>query len=168
MGNSSVGYIVLNAIRALNIVSLLACTLAAGSLMVKTSDLHTSLFNLFDAAEKVLIILICLFLLLAETPRLLRSYFARNWPLFSHSSGFFTFSLALLFIGVDVLSWLTKEKTDEKHLGGDFYRMVLAAGIMTILMSAINIIASIFCRDRKKGLTARQVRGFKNEFIDVV
>jgi len=144
MGNSKVGYIILNVIRALNIISLLACMLAAGALMVKTSDLHTSTFNLFDAAEKVLVILICLFLLLTETPRLLWSYFARNWPLFSHTSGFLTLSLALLFVGVDVLSWLTKEKTDMAHLGGDFYRMVLAAGIMTILMSAINIVASIF------------------------
>lgn len=168
MGNSKIPYIILNIIRGLNILSILACELAAGSLLVKTSNLSIGWFNIFDCAEKVLIILFGIFLLITEVPKVLRGWVARNWPLFSHSAGFSTFSICLFFLACDVLSYLTKENADQRHLGGDFYRMCQAAGLMTLIMSAINFIATFVLADRRRGLTARQVRGIKSEYREDV
>lgn len=170
MGHTAVSYTILNVIRALNILSIVASILASGSLLVKTADLTDDIgwFNIFDLAEKVMIILLALFILLTEVPKVLKGYFARNWPAFSHQSGFMALAVCLLFLGCDVMSYLTKEKTDQKQLGRDFYRMVQAAGLMCCIMSFINIIATFVLKDRRKGLTARQVRALKNEFQDVV
>lgn len=166
MGNTKIPYIILNVIRGLNILSILACELATGSLLVKTSNPSIGWFNVFDLAEKVLAMLFGIFLLITELPKLLRGYIGRNWPLFGHGSGFFTFSICILFLGCDVLSYLTKEDADEKHLGSDFYRMCQAAGLMAVIMTGVNFVASMVLQDRRRGLTARQVRGFKSEFQD--
>lgn len=164
MGNSAVSYIILNVIRALNILSITASILASGSLLVKTADLTDDIgwFNVFDLAEKVLIILFALLILITELPKLLQGYIARNWPAFSYQSGFWALGACLVFLGCDVMSYLTKEKTDKKHLGGDFYRMCQAAGMMCIVMGFINMVATLLLGDRRRGLTARQVRAFKN------
>jgi len=170
MGNAAVSYIILNVIRGLNILSLLASIIASGCLLVKTADLTDDIgwFNVFDLAEKVMVILFALFILLTELPKVLRGYFARNWPAFSHQSGFWALGVCLVFIGCDVMSYLCKEKTDQKHLGGDFYRMVQAAGLMCLIMAFVNMLASVLLRDRKRGLTARQARAFKKESQGVV
>lgn len=170
MGSTAINRIILNVIRGLNIVSLLASIIASGCLLVKTADLTDDIgwFNVFDLAEKAMVILFALFILLTELPKVLRGYFARNWPCFSHQAGFWALGVCLVFIGCDVMSYLCKEKTDEKHLGGDFYRMIQAAGILCLILAFSNMLASVLLRDRRRGLTARQVRAFKNEFQDVV
>jgi len=170
MGNAAVSYIILNVIRILNIISVTASILASGSLLVKTADLTDDIgwFNVFDLAEKVMIILLALLILITELPRVLQGYIERKWPAFSYQSGFWALGVCLIFLGSDVMSYLTKEKTDNKHLGGDFYRMAQAAGIMCIIMGLINMIATVVLRDRRRGLTARQVRAFKNEAQDAV
>lgn len=113
-------YYILNFIRLLNILSLLASGISTGSLLAKSSSLKISIFNAFDAAEKILLLIIILFLLATEIPKLSRaSYITKNWPLFSHSAGFTTLAFAMVFVGADVLSYLTKKGTDEKSLGAD-------------------------------------------------
>lgn len=169
MKNSKIPYIILNVVRALNILCILACMLAAGSLLVKTSTLSLGWFNIFDLAEKVLIIVFGIVLLITETPKVLERYIEREWPKFGKSSGFLTLGFCLLFLGCNVLSYLTKEDADKKHLGGDFYRMCQAAGLMAVIMSFVNMIATIFLQDRKSGMTAREVRGGpRREFLDRV
>jgi len=169
MGTTAVPYIILNIIRALNVLSILACILASASLLVKTADLTDDIgwFNVFDLAEKAMIISFALLVLATELPKVARGYIERDWPAFGYQSGFWTLSVCLLFLGCDVMSYLTKEKTDQKHLGADFYQMVQAAGIMCILMSLVNFIATFALKDRRRCLTARQVRAFKNEGQDV-
>lgn len=168
MGNSKIPYIILNIIRALNILSILACELAAGSLMVKTSSLSLGWFNVFDCAEKVLIMLFGICLLITELPKVFTRYIAKNWPLFSPSAGFSTLALCMLFLACDVLSYLTKENSDKKHLGGDFYRMCQAAGLMTLIMSSINFIATFVLQDRRRGHTARMARDYNGDFREDV
>lgn len=170
MGNSKIPYIILNTIRGLNILSILACIVASACLLVKTSDLTKEIgwYNFFDLGEKALIILFAMCLLVTETPRLTRDYICRNWPAFGHGSGFIALSMSFVFLGFDVLSYLAKEDTNEKHLGADFFRMVQAAGFMALVMCPVNLIASFFLRDRRRGLTARQVRGFKPQYAETV
>lgn len=166
MGNSAVAFTILNVFRAINILTILGCMFASVAIIIKTSDLTEKIgwFNIADLAEKVLIILFALFLLLTELPKVLSSYFARQWPSFSNYSGFFALSVAMLFLGIDVLSYLTKESTDEKHLGGDIYRVVQAAGVMCVIMAVVNVVATLVFKDRKRGLTARDVRSTRKTY----
>lgn len=168
MGNSKVHSIVLNAIRGLNILTILACELATGSLLVKTSNLSVGWFNLFDAAEKALMMIFGVFLLYTEIPKVPRGWINRKWPLFSSSAGFSAFACCLYFMACDVLSYLTKAEVDKKHIGGDFYRMCQAAGLMTLVVATINLLATFILQDKRKGLTARQVRGIRNSYQEEV
>ena len=80
------------------------------------------------------------FLILTELP-LFKKYFAQNWPLFSHKSGFVMLGCAMLLIGNGLLGNLNKPATSQKNLGLPFWRIVIAAGIVVIVMGAINIFA---------------------------
>lgn len=165
MGNSAVPYITLNVIRVLNIISIIACIIASASLLVKTAGLTATIgwYNAFDLGEKCLIIMFAMWLLATELPlRFLDSYKVRRWPLLSYESGFIPLAICLLFLGFDVLSFLAKADTNAKTLGKDFYRMVQAAGFMTLVMVIVNIIVTFLFQKRQLGLSARQVRGFKH------
>lgn len=160
-------FFILNTIRALNILSILAAILASVTLLLKTANLTSKIgyFNIFDLIEKVFIILFAIFILLTEAPILpiLSRLFESQCPCFAKRGGFLVLSGCLAFIGCDTLSYLAKAQTDEKTLGGDFYRMVQAAGCMCIIMAMVNVPATFVFKVRKAGLSARQVRGLKKE-----
>lgn len=114
------------------------------------------------------------FLILTELP-LFKTYVSRNWPLFSHRSGFVMLGFALIFLGNGVLGNMNKVATSQESLGLPFWRVVIAAGIIALVMGPINILAvsaspyswfgyltnivqSYIFRDTRTHLTARQVR----------
>jgi hypothetical protein len=149
------GYVVLNVIRVLNIISLLAVITASSVMLVKT--FIVSKFFFFDACNHVISVIISgaqkpkslpasltdrhsVFLIITELP-LFKSYFARNWPLFSHKSGFVMLGAAMLLLGNDILGNLNKQATSQKSLGLAFWRIVIAAGIVVIIMGTINLFA---------------------------
>ncbi|KAK5073217.1 hypothetical protein LTR64_000371 [Lithohypha guttulata] len=162
MGKYDIKYIVLNAIRCLNILSILACIAASGSLLAKTANLSGDIgyYNFFDLAEKCFIILLAMCVLVTEIPmvKLLRDKINTHWPHFGNNHGFFVLSACFLFLGADVLSFLAKKGTDEEHLGGHFFRLVQAAGFMALVMAIINSVASIF--GKRSGEPARRVRSW--------
>ena len=171
MGKSGVNYIILNVVRVLNILSIIACMIASASLLVKTATLTDKIgwHNIFDLGEKVLIILFALWLLITELPlRFLDSIIARKWPLLGFDSGFFPLACCLLFLGFDVLSYLAKSETNAETIGADFYRMVQAAGFMALVMTIVNVIVSFVCKDRRRGLNARQVRAYKESYLEQI
>lgn len=96
--------------------------------------------------------------LLASELSLFRSYFARNWPLLSPAHGFVFLAFAQLIIGNNMLGNLNKPATSQKALGLAFWRIVIASGIIVFTMGWINLLASYVFRDRKAGITSRQVR----------
>jgi len=85
-------------------------------------------------------------------------YFARNWPLLSPSHGFVFLALTMQVLGINMLGNLNKPATSQKSLGLAFWRIVIASGIVIFILGWINLIASYVFRDRKAGITARQVR----------
>lgn len=89
---------------------------------------------------------------------LFRAYFARNWPLFSPSHGFVTLALAMIAMGIQMLGNLNNPASSQKNLGLAFWRVVIGAGIVIFILGWINLLASYIFRDRKQGITARQVR----------
>lgn len=149
------GYIILNGIRALNIIGFLAVIAASVVMLVKTS-IGTKFF-FFDALSHVLTAITSMFLLASELS-LFRGYYARNWPLLSPAHGFVTLALAMVVLGINMLGNLNKPATSQKSLGLAFWRIVIASGIIVFFMGWVNLIASYVFRDRKRGITARQVR----------
>ncbi|RMZ30189.1 hypothetical protein D0859_05688 [Hortaea werneckii] len=148
------GYIILNCIRGLNIIGLLAVMSASVIMLVKTST--SSKFFFFDAVSNVITAFVCgksfartinkkiltrlAFLLVSELS-LFRSYFARNWPLLSQGHGFVALALAMIALGVDVLANLNKQPTSQEALGLPFWRIVVASGIIAFVLGFINLVA---------------------------
>ncbi|KAK5059915.1 hypothetical protein LTR84_009798 [Exophiala bonariae] len=149
------GYVVLNIIRAMNIIAFLSIIAASSVMLVKT--FIVSKFFFFDACEHVIRIIMGGFLILTELP-LFKTYVSRNWPLFSHRSGFVMLGFVMIFLGISILGNLNKEATSQKSLGLPFWRVVIASGIVVLVMGPINILASYIFRDKESHLTARQVR----------
>lgn len=148
------GYVVLNVIRVMNIISLLAVMAASSVMLVKTFNNNTFFF--FDACEHVIRIAICGlsfstsflksanglsgFLILTELP-LFKQYFARTWPLFSPSSGFVMLGASMLLVGNSTLANLNKDEASQDKLGLAFWRLVIGSGIVVIVMGSVNILA---------------------------
>ncbi|KEF53958.1 uncharacterized protein A1O9_09753 [Exophiala aquamarina CBS 119918] len=149
------GYVVLNVIRVMNIIAFLSIIAASSVMLVKT--FVVSKFFFFDACEHVIRIIMGGFLILTELP-LFKTYFSRNWPLFSHRSGFVMLGFVMIFLGISILGNLNKEATSQKSLGLPFWRVVIASGIVVLVLGPINILASYVFRDKHSHLTARQVR----------
>lgn len=149
------GYIILNCIRGLNIIGLLAIMAASVVLLVRTTT-HSSLF-FFDALTNVVSLCSAIFLMFSEM-NLFNAYYARVMPLLSPDHGFVALSLALFVLGVDLLAKLNHDSDTRQALGLPFWRVVIAAGILCFILGIINFVASYVFRDSKQGITARQVR----------
>ncbi|KAF2471575.1 uncharacterized protein BDR25DRAFT_285079 [Lindgomyces ingoldianus] len=149
------GYIILNVMRAMNIVTLMAVVASSVVMLVKT--FIVSKFFFFDATSHVVTGIIGMFLIASECS-LFRGYFARNWPLLSPSHGFVALGTAMMVLGLNLLGNMNKEATSQKSLGMPFWRLLLASGVLAIVIGFFNVVASyVFC-DKSRHITARRVR----------
>jgi hypothetical protein len=80
------------------------------------------------------------FLIITELP-LFRNYIARNWPLFSPSSGFVTLGITMIVVGVSILGNLNKEATSQESLGKSFWQIVISSGILVVILGVVNLFA---------------------------
>ena len=69
----------------------------------------------------------------------MQGYFDKNWPLMGQDSGFITLALAQVILGVEVLGNLNTKATSQESLGLPFWRLILSAGILAMIMSVVNI-----------------------------
>jgi hypothetical protein len=152
---SASGYAVLNVIRGLNVISLLLVMAASIVMVVKT--IMVSSFYIFDGITHIITFFVAAALLTTEI-NVFQGYLSRNWPLFGNEHGFVTLGLFMMTMAVSVLGNLNKEATSVKSLGTGFYQLVMAAGILTFIMSFANLIANYMFRQIKLGVTARMVR----------
>lgn len=58
-----------------------------------------------------------------------------------HNSGFITLGIAMFMLGAGVLGNLNRKDMGQDHLGMTFWRIVLSAGILSLVMSAINLVS---------------------------
>ncbi|KAJ6000318.1 hypothetical protein N7481_000727 [Penicillium waksmanii] len=149
------GYVILNTIRALNIIVFLDIIASCVVMEVKI-DMRNGFF-FFQAVTHAVMALISIVLIITELP-ILRNYFNRNWPLFGDEAGFLGLALAMMILGVAVLGNLNTEAMSQKSLGLAFWRIVISAGILAMVMSVINILATFIFSHRKPHVSARQVR----------
>jgi hypothetical protein len=80
------------------------------------------------------------FLIISELP-ILKEYFSNDWPLLSTSSGFVALGVAMIVLGFSVLGSLDKPASNQKALDLAFWRAILAAGIVSIVMGVFNVAA---------------------------
>ena len=80
------------------------------------------------------------FLILTELP-LFKAYFARNWPLYSPKHGFVMLGVTMILLGNNLLGNLNKLATSQRVLGLSFWRLVIGAGIVVLVMGLTNILA---------------------------
>ncbi|MCJ1473073.1 hypothetical protein MMC13_001723 [Lambiella insularis] len=151
------GYVPLNIIRVMNIIALTAVVAASLVMLVKT--FMVSQFYFFDGVSHVITAAVSVFLIISETP-LFRSYFSRNWPLLSMTSGFLTLGFLMIVVGVSILGNLNKTATSQSVLGLSFWQIVISSGILTSIMGFANIVANYLFRDKHLGVTARMVRAY--------
>ena len=71
----------------------------------------------------------------------MQGYFDRNWSLIGQDSGFITLAIALMVLGVGLLGNLNTEATSEESLGLAFWRIILSAGILAMIMSVVNVVS---------------------------
>lgn len=149
------GFVVLNALRVLNVISLLLVAIASWVMLVMT--VKTSNFFFFDGVSHFVTASISLFLIVSEVS-LFKSYFAKCWPLLSNESGLVFLGLSMIALGFNILGNLNKAATSVQSLGLPLWRVVIASGILSSLAGLFNIIATcVFC-NRRLGITGRQVR----------
>ena len=70
-----------------------------------------------------------------------RGYFNRNWPLFGEEAGFIALAAIMMILGIATLGNLNIAVLSQKSLGLAFWRIVISAGILAMVMSMVNILA---------------------------
>ncbi|KAF1820342.1 uncharacterized protein K489DRAFT_54082 [Dissoconium aciculare CBS 342.82] len=149
------GYIILNGLRVMNIISFLAVITASIVMLVKTS-VTTHLF-FFDALCHVITAISSMFFIASELC-VFPLYFERYWPLLSPRHGLVTLAIAMIVIGITVMGNLNKDAGSVEHLGLAFWQIVISSGILIFILGHLNLLATFIFRDRKQDINARMVR----------
>ncbi|KAF5667634.1 hypothetical protein FHETE_5692 [Fusarium heterosporum] len=147
------GMIILQVLRVLTIISLLTAAAACWILIIK---INTSVgWFFFEALSLALTSSATIFLTMSELP-FFKNYFLNHWPAFSDDRGLTWLGASLLLIGSNVLGKLNSPHNTSDKLGLPFWRLILAAGILTITSGVLNIICSLIFRDGS--INARMIR----------
>ncbi|EFQ98803.1 hypothetical protein MGYG_01819 [Nannizzia gypsea CBS 118893] len=135
------GYVILNLVRVMNIISLLVVIAANIILLIKI--VLAASFFFFEAVTHVAIF---------------KAYFDRNWPLLGEDSGFVTLGSAMVLLGISTLGELNSPASRQKEIGLPFWKLILGAGVVSIVIGSLNIALSYVFRDSDIGISARHVR----------
>ncbi|KAK3315314.1 hypothetical protein B0H66DRAFT_341272 [Apodospora peruviana] len=147
------GHLILNALRAFNIIGL-GVVMVASWAMIVISGL-TGKFFFFDTVSHFFAFGVSVFLVISEL-NLFKGYFERNWPVLSATHTLAWLGLAMIIIGCQILGDLVKPAYTLNNLGLAMWRLVLSAGILSITFGVFNVIASIIFRG--EGISTRQIR----------
>ncbi|SPO03450.1 uncharacterized protein DNG_06133 [Cephalotrichum gorgonifer] len=153
------GHLILNVVRACNIITLLAIAAVSWVMIVMTAIRGTFFF--FDAASQFFTSVIAITLILTELS-LLEPYFRRTWPVFSPAHGFAWLGAALVVMGCQVLGNLNESAIQPGKIGREIHNLVLATGILSLTFGAANMVATLLFADRKAGINARMIRSDGN------
>lgn len=155
MSAKGTGYIILNVLRGFNLIGL-ALVMVASWVMIVLSGL-TGQFFFFDFLSHFWTFAIAAGLTVSELG-IIKRYFAGTWPVLSEGHSLAWLGLAMIVLGTDVLGTLNKAVYSIDNLSLVYWRLIMASGILAITFGCFNILASIFFRDAKNGITARGIR----------
>ncbi|KAM5348656.1 hypothetical protein ACJ41O_008480 [Fusarium nematophilum] len=150
------GMVVLQVLRGLTIIGLLAATVACWVLIVKI-DTSSNGFFVFEGASLFFTSTAAGFLIASELP-LAKSYFRRVWPVLSDKHGLTWLGVAMMLIGCNILGKLNHPSNDSDKIGLPFWRLALAAGILVLTFGVFNIVSSLIFHDGANSINARIVR----------
>lgn len=97
-------------------------------------------FFFFEAVTHVVVASLAVFLIISEVG-IFSGYFMRNWPLLSLEHGFVGLASTMAILGMHVLACLNKSSNSKEHLGMAFWRVVIMAGILNLILGVLNLIA---------------------------
>ncbi|RXG49468.1 hypothetical protein VDGE_06769 [Verticillium dahliae] len=165
------GHLILNVFRAFNIIGLLAVATASWVLIVMSG--LTGNFFFFEAVSHAFTSATAALLICSEL-NLFKRYFATRWPVLSPYHGLTWLGIAMVVMGCHILGNLNRRSVTSKNMGPHLWRLVLAAGILSITFGFFNIVSSLVFRDSDNGITARNIRSdgaiatssTKNSFTD--
>lgn len=149
------GHLILNALRAVTIIGLLAVMVSSWAMIVISG--LTGQFYFFDTITHFFDFLLAVFLAISEL-NIFQRYFRDNWPVFSVSHSLAWLGVLMVMLGCEVLANLDKDKYSQKNLTLPLWRLVVASGILAIAFGFFNIVASVIFRDGSQGITARHIR----------
>lgn len=151
------GYVILNVLRGINIITFLDIIAASVVMLIKISMNNNFFF--FEAVSHAITIIVSITLIVTELP-FFEKFFSRFLPQFGQAASFVPLSLVMLIMGVSVLGNLNNDDYSASSLGMPFWRIVASGGIMAMTMGILNLMASFIFADHEHSLTARQVRSY--------
>ncbi|KAK4038928.1 hypothetical protein C8A01DRAFT_17017 [Parachaetomium inaequale] len=164
------GHVVLNVLRAFNMIGL-AAVMMASMVMPVLSGIKGHFF-FFDMITHVFVFLLATFLFVSELPvpwKKLKGYYERNWPVLSQDHSLAWLGWGMVFIGFQILGDAWKPAYTVETIGLDWWRALLAAAILSVTFGFFNICASVLFRTSMEGLrgekvtvTSRQIRTHGN------
>lgn len=80
------------------------------------------------------------FLIISELP-VLQGYFDSRWPMFGQQSSFYSLGGIMMILGVSTLGNLNTEAMTQESIGMTFWQIIISAGILAMIVSALNIVA---------------------------
>ncbi|KAJ5483574.1 hypothetical protein N7530_002820 [Penicillium desertorum] len=149
------GYVILNVIRVLNIITFMDLIAACAVLLAKIDMLNSFFF--FEAVTHAVVALVSLFMIISELP-VLQSYFDSHWPMFGQESSFYSLGGIMMILGVATLGNLNTKAMTQETIGMTFWRIIISAGVLAMIVSVVNVVASYIFSDPETGVSARQVR----------
>ncbi|KAJ5229721.1 hypothetical protein N7489_010429 [Penicillium chrysogenum] len=149
------GYVILNVIRVLNIITFMDLIAACAVLLAKIDMLNSFFF--FEAVTHAVVALVSLFMIISELP-VLQSYFDNHWPMFGQESSFYSLGGIMMILGVATLGNLNTKAMTQETIGMTFWRIIISAGVLAMIVSVVNVLASYIFSDPATGVSARQVR----------
>ncbi|KAF5014692.1 hypothetical protein F66182_14239 [Fusarium sp. NRRL 66182] len=151
------GYVILNVLRAINIITFLDIIAASVVMLIKISINNNFFF--FEAVSHAFTTIMGVFLVVSELP-FFDKFFTRWVPQLGETASFVPLSLVMIIMGVSVLGNLNNDDYSEDNMGMPFWRIVASAGILAMTMGIVNFIASFVFADSENSLTARHVRSY--------
>lgn len=151
------GHLVLNALRALTLIGLGVVMTAHWAMIILS--IMKGHFDFFDFITHFFVFLIAILLFISELNlRFFASWYERNWPVLSPEHSLAWLGGALVVIGCQIMGDLVKPAYNIDTIGLAFWRVIVAAGILSLTFGFFNIIASIVFRVPERQITARGIR----------
>jgi hypothetical protein len=154
-GFQGTGYVVLNAIRCLNLIVLAA--LAASCILMMVFAKMPNAFQFFTDVTLFFIFCVCCLLAWTELPfNFGKAWIHRTWPVLSDGHGFTWFGTTMFLMGCHTLGALSAEPYTMETVGDHVWRLVAGSGCLGIAFGTINIIASLLYSNSE--VDAREIR----------
>lgn len=158
-----IGHVVLNVLRAFNLIGLAGVMLASMAMPV-LSGLNDHFF-FFDTFTHVFVFLISAVLFYSELPvPWFKARFRKTWPVLGPDHSLAWLGLGMIFIGFQIIGDLVKPAYTDDTIGMAWWRAILATAILSVTFGCFNILSSIVFRasEETKGMrikaTSRMIR----------